>query len=110
MCEFASNLVRPQLCLCMFALLLVGADWLQFRGTDSNAVAPNAEPPTTWNETSNLAWKKSLPGKGVSSPIVVDGRVIVTSSSGPDQNRLHVLCFAAADGETLWQRQYWATG
>jgi outer membrane protein assembly factor BamB len=41
---------------------------------------------------------------------VVDGRVVVTCSSGYDQDRLHVLCFDAATGEQLWHRQFWATG
>jgi outer membrane protein assembly factor BamB len=36
--------------------------------------------------------------------------VIVTCSSGPRQERLHVVCLGAADGKTLWQRQLWATG
>lgn len=58
----------------------------------------------------NIAWKAPLVGRGVSSPIVVDGRVIVTASSGFRQDRLHVLCFSAATGEQLWERQFWATG
>ena len=37
-------------------------------------------------------------------------RVIVTSSSGVKQNRLHVLCFDADSGKQLWHRQFWATG
>ena len=37
-------------------------------------------------------------------------KVIVTCSSGPDQERLHVLCFDAQSGKRLWERQFWATG
>jgi outer membrane protein assembly factor BamB len=36
--------------------------------------------------------------------------VFITASSGPRQQRLHVLCFAAADGKLLWERQFAATG
>jgi outer membrane protein assembly factor BamB len=36
--------------------------------------------------------------------------VIVTASSGFDQDRLHVICHAASSGEALWHRQFWATG
>jgi outer membrane protein assembly factor BamB len=57
-----------------------------------------------------VAWKVPLPGRGPSSPIVVEGRVVVTCSSGPRQDRLHLLAFDAASGELLWQRQLWATG
>jgi outer membrane protein assembly factor BamB len=35
---------------------------------------------------------------------------VVTCSSGPLQDRLHVLCFDARTGKPLWQRQFWATG
>ncbi len=36
--------------------------------------------------------------------------MVVTASSGVKQDRLHVLCFDAADGKPLWHRQFWATG
>ncbi len=35
---------------------------------------------------------------------------MVTSSSGHDQDRLHVMAFGAADGKLFWDRQFWATG
>ena len=37
-------------------------------------------------------------------------RVLVTAASTADQSRLHILCFSAADGTMLWDRQFWATG
>ena len=36
--------------------------------------------------------------------------MFLTCSSGPEQNRLRVLCFDATDGQLLWERQFWATG
>jgi outer membrane protein assembly factor BamB len=99
--------------LCTLAAATAGAaDWRQFRGTDSNSVTADAPPPVDASDAEghNIAWKASLPGRGPSSPIVVDGRVIVTSSSGPNQERLHVACFDAAAGKQLWERQFWATG
>ena len=80
----------------MANLALGGADWPQFRGSNSNSVSRDAQPPAEWSETENVAWKVELPGRGPSSPIVVGGRVIVTCSSGIQQDRLHVLCFDAA--------------
>ena len=99
-----------------FALLAVlpiflAADWLQFRGSDNNPVAPNDKLPTTMSATENVAWKAPLIGDAVSGPIVVQGRVVVTASSGAvKQDRLHVLCFDTQSGKQLWQRQVWATG
>jgi outer membrane protein assembly factor BamB len=36
--------------------------------------------------------------------------VIVTSSSGTPEDRLHVLSFSTATGKLEWHRQFWATG
>jgi len=86
-------------------------DWRQFRGSDHSSVAANATLPVEFGGDKNIAWKVPLIGRGASGPIVVDGKVIVTASSGPvTQNRLHVLCFDATTGKELWRRQFWATG
>lgn len=87
-------------------------DWLGFRGPGGSSVSETVTPPVSWNvETGeNIAWTADLPGTGVSSPIVVAGRVIVTAASGPDRDRLHVLAFDSMTGKPLWKRQFWATG
>ena len=87
-----------------------GADWRQFRGNDSNAVALGTNLPLSWGEGENIAWKVPLVGRGLSGPIVVGDRVLLTCSSGYDQDRLHVVCFDACSGQTRWHRQFWATG
>jgi len=93
---------------------LTGADWRQFRGSDLTSVVPDAKLPTTWSgaddKVENIGWKMALPGRGLSCPIVVGDRVIVTASSGFTQDRLHVLCFDQSSGQKLWERQFWATG
>ena len=88
-------------------------DWRQFRGNWSSGVEANAKLPTEWvdgEQPKNIGWKVALTGRGLGSPIVVGGRVFVTCSSGFHQDRLHVLCFDAAKGQKLWERQFWATG
>ncbi len=55
------------------------ASWPQFRGPDGNGHAAGAAP-TKWSETENVTWKTELPGKGWSSPVVVDGQVWMTSA------------------------------
>src|SRR5665213_1602762 len=96
-------------CLAFIALFtLTGADWTQFRGTDTSGVSTDTNVPTSIGE--NIAWTVELPGRGLSGPIVVGQRVFLTASSGYQQDRLHVLCFDAASGKQLWERQFWATG
>ncbi len=91
--------------------MLLAADWLQFRGSENNPVAADAKLPTSFSAIEAVAWKTPVPGRGVSGPIVVGNRVIVTASSGPVvEDRLHVLAYDAASGKELWHRQVWATG
>ena len=88
---------------------LQAEDWRQFRGTNVNAIATGEELPSQLDQE-NLAWRIDLQGRGVSCPIVVGDRLFLTSSSGVEQNRLHVQCFQVSDGQQLWERQFWATG
>ncbi|MGD9647779.1 MAG: PQQ-binding-like beta-propeller repeat protein [Pirellulales bacterium] len=96
--------------LALTVVLAGGADWLHFRGSDTSGISTVANLPTSWSTDENVAWKTALPGRGVSSPIVVAGKVIVTSSSGFRDDKLHVLCVDAASGKVDWHRQFWATG
>lgn len=94
----------------MVQLSVSAGDWRQFRGNDTSCVADKTVLPDRWSAGENLAWTAALPGKGLSSPIVVGDRVFVTGATGYRQDRLHVLCFAAHDGSLLWERRFQATG
>ena len=100
------------LLLVLPVLPLAADDWLRFRGSNGTGEATGTPPPIAWSvdDGTNIAWKAPLPGRGVSSPIVVGDKVILTSSSGYRQDRLHVLAFDAAKGTLLWERRFWATG
>jgi len=95
-------------------VVLCGADWLHFRGSDNRSISTDSLPTAIAKDDSgtdrSVAWKTALPGRGVSSPIVVGGKAIVTSTSGYNQDRLHVVSIDTKTGETEWERQFWATG
>ncbi len=104
---------RPTARICLAVLSVVlfgGADWLQFRGNHGNGVAVRDEGPLALNVKKNVAWKVALEGRGLSGPIVIGDRVVITSSSGFRQDKLHVLCFDVKTGDKLWERKFWATG
>jgi outer membrane protein assembly factor BamB len=65
--------------------------------------------PVSLSEAS-IAWKLALPGRGLSSPIVIGDKVVVTCSSGPDQQQLHVFCIDALTGKVRWERRFRSTG
>lgn len=85
---------------------LVAADWPQFRGPGSTGYVADAVIPAR----PKIDWSAPLPGRGLASPVIVGGKVFVTCSSGPGQERLHVICFNEADGAKVWERQLKATG
>ena len=94
----------------LFAAVTLNAeDWPQFRGPHGDGIAPGAKLPAKLDAQS-VAWAADLPGRGVSSPIVVGDRVLVTCASGPKNERLRVLCFRLSDGTLRWERHFWATG
>ena len=85
------------------------SDWTQFRGPQGNGIAPGARLPLNPGPR-DVTWSVDLPGRGLSSPIIVGDRVFVTAATGIRQDRLHVLCFDVATGALRWQRRFWATG
>jgi outer membrane protein assembly factor BamB len=91
----------------LIGLALLAADWPQFRGPDSRALT-NESVPT--NLADSVAWKVDLPGRGLSSPIVIGQRVFLTSCTGQKQDQLQVLAFDTSTGKKLWTRTIWATG
>ena len=97
------------LCL-LLSVSARAADWPEFRGPGGRGAAPAETIRTAWSEQDGIAWRADLPGKGASSPIVVGDLVVVTASSGPREDRLHVLAFDRATGALRWQRTFWATG
>ena len=87
-----------------------------------------AYPPSHWSATANVAWKRDLPGRGWSSPIVWGQRIFLTTcvSTGaeskarkglyledlngnkyPRETNIHlykVYCIDLSNGNVLWDR------
>jgi outer membrane protein assembly factor BamB len=73
--------------------------WPSWRGPHFNGVADGENFPTKWSATDNVKWKITLPGKGASTPIVVDDCLYLTHG---EDGKNHVSCFALADGKLIW--------
>ncbi|HEX5272740.1 MAG TPA: PQQ-binding-like beta-propeller repeat protein [Gemmataceae bacterium] len=97
--------------LCLWPAARAG-DWPQFRGPGGAGVSDDTGLPTTWDVKAgtNVRWSADLPARGVSCPVVAKGKVYVTCCGGYRQDRLYLLCFDAATGKRLWERQFTATG
>ena len=99
--------------------------WSQWRGPAGDGHAPQAHDlPRTWSETENVVWKREIPGKGWSSPVIDGGQIWLTTAveselSAEEKERrlasipnagtlelsgpvsLRAICLAQATGEVL---------
>lgn len=66
------------------ALVVAGVatadEWPQFRGSDGSGYVAAESLPLTWSESEGVAWKTPIPGRGWSSPAVVDGKIWLTTA------------------------------
>jgi len=68
-----------------FSLLLLTAavhagNWPEWRGPTAQGHATASGLPETWSETSNVAWKTPLPGRGHSTPVMWGDHLWVTTA------------------------------
>ena len=54
-------------------------DWPQFRGPTGQGLSEAVDLPLTWSETENVAWKIQIPGRGWSSPVVLENKIWLTT-------------------------------
>lgn len=74
----------------------LAGDWPQYRG-GANGHSTELGLPVTWSESDNVLWKVPVPGRGWSSPVVMDGQIWLTTA---DQERrlLELLAYRLEDG------------
>lgn len=91
--------------LTLILLTAMGAsarNWPQWRGPEGNGVAPDGSYPVKFTAEKDLLWKAALPGKGGSTPIVWNDRIVITSGVGEGaEGEDGVLCFDWS-GQQLW--------
>ena len=76
--------------------------WPRWRGPSGQGVVEDTGYPDRWSDTVNVQWKRPVPGRGHSSPIVWGDRIFLTTSQ--DQGRrVSILSFRRSDGALLWQ-------
>ena len=86
--------------LAAFALLisLRAEDWPQFRGPDGEGHSSAKSLALTWSETENIKWKTAIPGRGWSSPAILNGLIWITSAV--DQS-LHAIALDRKTGKIV---------
>jgi outer membrane protein assembly factor BamB len=85
-------------------------DWPEFRGPTGQGLVREGGLPAVWGPSKNIVWKQSIPGAGWSSPVLVEGRIYLTTSvpveNSPTRDQsLRALCLDAKTGRILWDRE-----
>jgi outer membrane protein assembly factor BamB len=99
--------------------------WPQFRGPDATGVTSNPGLPDKWSATENVEWKREIPGRGWSSPVVWGDKVFLSTvvNSGESEavkkglyfggdrpnipkapHQWKLLCLDLVSGELRWER------
>ena len=55
-------------------------NWPEWRGPSAQGQASASGLPETWSETSNIAWKTELPGRGHSTPVMWGEQIWLTTA------------------------------
>lgn len=86
------------------------ADWPGFRGpwSDGHVSAPGDSNilgfPLHWSETENIKWKTAIPFHGWSTPVVMDGKVWLTTATD-DGHDFFAICVDADTGKILFNEK-----
>lgn len=100
-------MIHPRCSLLLFALLAHIAhaeNWPQWRGPFLNGSTTEANLPTTFSRTENVAWATPMPGPSGATPIVWGDRVFVSTVDSA-ANDLLALCLDIKTGKVLWSRK-----
>jgi outer membrane protein assembly factor BamB len=58
----------------------IAGNWPEWRGPSAQGQANASGLPETWSETSNVAWKTPLPGRGHSTPVIWGDHIWLTTA------------------------------
>jgi outer membrane protein assembly factor BamB len=78
------------------------SDWPEFRGPTRDGRVAEALP-TEWAEDKHVVWKTPIHGSGLSTPVICDGKVWLTTAT-VDGRQMSVLCLDQQSGEVLLDR------
>ncbi|MFL3656453.1 MAG: PQQ-binding-like beta-propeller repeat protein [Opitutales bacterium] len=80
-------------------------EWPKYRGPGEQGVSEARNVPADWSTEENIVWKAEIPGRGWSSPILVDGKIVLTTGIEEVVDEMHdlkVLQVDAETGEIIW--------
>ena len=92
----------------IFGLAAQGGDWTQWRGSNRDLIVTGESLLASWPEGGpQQLWKIELPAEGFSEPVVVNGTIFITGSTGDKKNRVgNLFALEPKTGAIRWQTAY----
>lgn len=72
--------------------------WTDYRGPEVNGHCLSENIPVTWNDSTNVDWKTAIPGRGWSSPVILNNKIWLTTALA-DGKELYLLAIDATTGK-----------
>jgi len=100
---------QPLSWFCLFQIVILflplatrarAENWTEFRGPTGQGHSRERGLPLTWSETENVAWKVPIPGRGWSSPVLVDDQIWLTTAMD-DGRSLRAICLNRDTGRIV---------
>ena len=96
------------LCCFMFVAFLFGSEpgnsqvenWTHFRGSNLNGIAETNTAPLKWSD-SDMKWKTIIHDKGLSSPVVYQNQIWITTAKD-DGKELFAVCIDFLTGKIIY--------
>ena len=78
-------------------------DWTTWRGENHDGIASaEQDPPVEWDESKNMVWRATIPGRGHGSPTVLGNQVFLQTAD-KERNCQSVICFDRSTGDQIWE-------
>ncbi|MBI2190872.1 MAG: HEAT repeat domain-containing protein [Planctomycetes bacterium] len=99
---------RPVLAwFCLTSLPALASPWPQWRGPAGTGVSGEIGLLESWDGRRGVLWKREIPVRGFSSPVVWGDRIFLTGAE--EDKRMKIIAVQASDGLILWQREFEGT-
>ena len=85
-----------------FSSLAQQINWTHFRGTNLDGISSEKSAPLSWNDSTNIAWKTKIDGRGWSSPVVYGNQVWLTTAS-EDGKQMYGVCIDFDTGKEIFR-------
>jgi len=81
-----------------------GENWTSYRGPTDQGDCGSADLPVRWSESDSVVWKRAIPGKAWSSPVIWGDRIWLTTAP-EDGTQLSAICVDKNSGKIVQNKR-----